>query len=208
MTDYKFTQDWFSWAPPVWSQLVPLLSGEPGKRNFLEIGSFEGRSMVWIAENMMQDGDELYCVDTWDGGEEHSNGEMDGAEARFDHNLVEVLTGRDVKIHKVKRTSVMQLAIMHSANVLRSELEETAKVLDFIYIDGSHIAKDVMTDACMAWPLLKKGGFMVFDDYLWGDARDILHRPKVAIDTFVDLFSEEVEMIHIGYQLIVRKKGE
>ena len=208
MTDYKFTQDWFSWAPPVWSQLVPLLSGEPGKRNFLEIGSFEGRSMVWIAENMMQDGDELYCVDTWDGGEEHSNGEMDGAEERFDHNLVEVLTGRDVKIHKVKRTSVMQLAIMHSANVLRSELEETAKVLDFIYIDGSHIAKDVMTDACMAWPLLKQGGFMVFDDYLWGDARDILHRPKVAIDTFVDLFSEEVEMIHIGYQLIVRKKGE
>ena len=166
MTDYKFTQDWFSWAPPVWEQLVEHLPGTPGKRNFLEIGSFEGRSMVWIAENMMQDGDELYCVDTWDGGEEHSNGEMDGAEERFDHNLVEVLTGRDVKIHKVKRTSVMQLAIMHSANVLRSELEETAKVLDFIYIDGSHIAKDVMTDACMAWPLLKQGGFMVFDDYL------------------------------------------
>jgi predicted O-methyltransferase YrrM len=77
---------------------------------------------------------------------------------------------------------------------------------DFIYIDGSHIAKDVLTDACMAWPLLKKQGIMVFDDYLWGDPRDILHRPKPAIDTFMNLFAEEVDVVHIGYQMIVRKK--
>jgi predicted O-methyltransferase YrrM len=59
MSDYQFTKDWFNWAPEVWSQLIPMLSGEAGKRNFLEIGSFEGRSSVWIAENMMQDGDHL-----------------------------------------------------------------------------------------------------------------------------------------------------
>ena len=78
---------------------------------------------------------------------------------------------------------------------------------DFIYIDGSHIAKDVLTDACMAWPLLKPKGLMVFDDYLWGDPRDILHRPKPAIDAFCNLFAEEAEIVHVGYQLVVRKKG-
>ena len=41
------------------------------------------------------------------------------------------------------------------------------KCFDFIYIDGSHIAKDVLTDACMAWPLLMPKGLMVFDDYMW-----------------------------------------
>ena len=46
MTDYKFTQDWFSHNIPVWEQLKGLLSGEPGERGFLEIGSFEGRIMV------------------------------------------------------------------------------------------------------------------------------------------------------------------
>jgi hypothetical protein len=30
----------------------------------------------------------------------------------------------------------------------------------------------------------------------------------VAIDAFVNIFAEEVEVIHVGYQLVVRKKGE
>ncbi len=86
---------------------------------------------------------------------------------------------------------------------------DSKNLYDFIYIDGSHIAKDVMTDACMAWPLLNPKGLMVFDDYLWTpNARDILHRPKAAIDAFTNLFAEEVDIVHVGYQLIVRKKGE
>ena len=47
MTEYQYTKDWFNWAPAVWEQLIPLL---PERKAFLEIGSFEGRSMVWIAE--------------------------------------------------------------------------------------------------------------------------------------------------------------
>jgi len=199
MTDYKFTQDWFHWAPAVWEQLIPLLPGTPGDREFLEIGSFEGRSAVWIVENMMQDGDILGCIDTWEGGEEHTNGEMGGAEARFDHNIA-ILRAKypERYIDQYKDTSTDALA----------EILKTCKkpVLDFIYIDGSHIAKDVLTDACMAWPLLEKNGIMVFDDYMWGEPRDILHRPKPAIDAFVNIFAEEVDMVHMGYQLIVRKK--
>jgi energy-coupling factor transporter ATP-binding protein EcfA2 len=77
---------------------------------------------------------------------------------------------------------------------------------DFIYIDGSHVAKDVLTDACMAWPLLKQGGLLVFDDYLWGDSRDILHRPRLAVDFFANIFAEELDIVHIGHQFAVRKK--
>ena len=199
MTDYKFTQDWFHWAPAVWEQLIPLLPGEAGSREFLEIGSFEGRSAVWIVENMMQDGDILGCIDTWEGGEEHTNGEMGGAEARFDHNIA-ILRAKYPErfIDQYKNKSTVALAeIMHG---------DRSPTFEFIYIDGSHIARDVLTDACMAWPLLKKGGIMVFDDYMWGEPRDILHRPKPAIDAFVNIFAEEVDMVHMGYQLIVRKK--
>lgn len=59
--NYQFTQDWFQWAPSVWEQLIPHL---PERKNFLEIGSFEGRSAVWTIENMMEDGGEIdrrYC---------------------------------------------------------------------------------------------------------------------------------------------------
>lgn len=218
VAEYKFTQDWFSWAPPVWSQLIEFL---PERRSFLEIGSFEGRSTVWTIENMMRPGDWIDCVDTWEGGEEHSNGEMGGAEERFDHNIHVALDnptyeprahhmriaanapteGERKRVYKYKMKSTE-----HLGRKLSDVMFAHQSLYDFIYIDGSHVAKDVLTDACMAWPLLVQGGFMVFDDYLWGDARDILHRPKPAIDAFVNIFSEEIEMIHMGYQLIIRKK--
>jgi len=206
MTGYQFTKDWFAWAPEVWNQLIPLLPGTPGERRFLEVGSFEGRSMAWIAENMMNPDDELYCVDTWKGGEEHGAEDMAAVEARFDHNRSIAVTGRDIEIYKVKRTSVEQFATMLTANVLTELAGARQGGLDFIYIDGSHQAPDVLTDACMAWPLLKQGGLMVFDDYMWGNPRDALHRPKIAIDAFTNIFGETVGIIHVGYQLVVRKK--
>jgi hypothetical protein len=53
--------------------------------------------------------------------------------------------------------------------------------------------------------LLKQGGFLIFDDYLWGDPRDALHRPKIAIDSFVNIYAEELSLFHIGNQLTLRK---
>lgn len=200
MTEYQFTKDWFNWAPEVWTQLIPML---PARKKFLEIGSFEGRSTVWTVENMMEDDGEIYCIDTWEGGEEHSAEDMAAVEARFHYNRL-ALMGRFKRRHITtsKGTSTEKLAEWLTPSAVHPE------VFDFIYIDGSHIAKDVLTDACMAWPLLKPKGIMVFDDYMWGNPRDILHRPKPAIDAFTNIFAEEVDIVHVGYQLIVRKKGE
>jgi predicted O-methyltransferase YrrM len=198
MTEYQFTKDWFNWAPEVWTQLIPLL---PERKKFLEIGSFEGRSTVWIVENMMEDGGEIYCIDTWQGGEEHSSEDMAAVEERFRHNrqlLMDKYATRHIS--REKGTSLERLAGWLTPSVISSG------IFDFIYIDGSHRAPDVLTDACMAWPLLKPKGLMVFDDYMWGDPRDALHRPKIAIDAFTTIFGETAEIIHVGYQLVVRKK--
>ena len=200
MSDYQFTKDWFHWAPDIWTHLIPMLPERTEEgRNFLEIGSFEGRSAVWIAENMMQHGDTLTCIDTWEGGEEHSAEDMAAVYERFAHNM---------QLLQTKKACGLSVRVGTSTQEMASWLMDDHPTFDFIYIDGSHIAKDVLTDACMAWPLLKKGGIMAFDDYLWGDARDILHRPKLAVDAFSSIFAEELEVIHTGYQFIVRKKGE
>lgn len=205
MTDYQFTKDWFHWAPQVWEQLIPLLpegetfgAADHGVRQFLEIGSFEGRSTVWIMENMARKGDRILCIDTWKGGEEHGGEDMAAVWKRFKANTEIAARKTGVFVGIARGTSVHHLA---------GEIEEDQfSTYDFIYIDGSHVAKDVLTDACMAWPLLKQGGIMVFDDYAWGDPRDILHRPKIAIDAFMNIFAEEVELIHMGYQAIIKKK--
>jgi predicted O-methyltransferase YrrM len=226
MTKYKFTKDWFHWAPAVWEQLTPML---PERKAFLEIGSFEGRSTVWIIENMMNPGDWIDCVDTWQGGEEHVEEHMDEAEQRFDYNIDAVLggavteerteykfpypvhtryaspaptEGQRKRLYKYKCTSTQYLGSKLAGCV------DNTNLFDFIYIDGSHTAPDVLTDACMAWPLLKPKGLMVFDDYMWGNPRDVLHRPKLSIDAFTNIFGETAEIIHVGYQLVVRKKGE
>lgn len=39
------------------------------------------------------------------------------------------------------------------------------KMFDWIYVDGRHDYDGVLADFTYAWPLLKKGGVMVFDDY-------------------------------------------
>jgi predicted O-methyltransferase YrrM len=198
----------------------------PERKSFLEIGSFEGRSTVWMVENMMNPGDWIDCVDTWGGGEEHGDEDMTLVEARFDLNIIMatdcasaqhrsrddswghtrfVGPGPDrenKRVYKYKATSTEFLGRKLAHWV------DGKNIYDFIYIDGSHIAKDVLTDACMAWPLLKPKGIMVFDDYMWGNARDILHRPKWAIDAFVNIFAEEVEIISTGYQLAIRKKEQ
>jgi predicted O-methyltransferase YrrM len=197
MSEYQFTKDWFSRNIPVWEQLATLLPGTPGQRNFLEIGSFEGRSTVWIMENMMQQGDYLLCIDTWKGGEEHGAEDMDAVWQRFKTNTAIATEKTGVLAGTARGTSIVGLA---------DEIPEHAGTYDFIYIDGSHTAKDVLTDACMAWPLLKQGGLMVFDDYMWGNPRDALHRPKIAIDAFTNIFGETAEIVHVGYQLVVRKR--
>ena len=194
MSDYQYTKDWFGWAPRVWEQLIPHL---PARKHFLEIGAFEGRSAVWTVEKMMEDGGEIYCIDTWEGGAEHTLEDMNGAEIRFDQNM-ELITGNymERKVNKCKGLSTTWLPAIAQEKLL----------FDFIYIDGSHLAKDVLTDACMSWPLLKKNGFMVFDDYMWKPPGfSINQRPKSAVDAFVNMFEDDLAIAHSGYQLIVRK---
>lgn len=199
MSDYEFTNDWFGETPEVWKHFIPML---PARKRFIEIGSYEGRSTVWIVENMLDDGGSLLCIDTWKGGEEHQKAkdDMQAVEERFHHNIGTLkMRYPDREVLVSKESSYYALA--HTARWLPSHEMH----YDFIYIDGSHIAKDVLTDACLAWPLLKVGGIMVFDDYMWGNPRDVLHRPKMAIDTFLTLFGENLQPLHVGYQVVLKK---
>lgn len=195
MAEYIFTQDWFYWAPEIWSRLA---AGLPERKNFLEIGSFEGRSTVWTVENMLEDGGSLTCIDPWPTGGDYGDDASGTAEDHFDHNL-------GVLHERFPARSVLK-AKGFSISVVAGLIDRFGVecVYDFIYVDGSHTAPAVLTDACMVLPLLKRGGVIVFDDYLWGEPKDILHRPKLAVDAFVNIFAESVDIIHLGYQMAVR----
>ncbi len=199
MAEYKFTTNWFQWSPDVWTRLVPML---PARAKFLEVGSFEGRSTVWTMEHMLEDGGTIVCIDAWEDLEHEAYRDMSmgSVEERFDYNLA--LVGTCFAKRKAQKIKAYSQPALGGILGQPGELES----YDFIYIDGSHDAPVVLTDACQAWSLLRRGGIMMFDDYLFGDPRDVLHRPRIAIDAFVNIFAEQLVVVHQGYQYAVQKQ--
>jgi len=190
---YEFTQDWFSWNEPTWQAMFKELTP---RKKFLEIGCFEGRSTVWLIENALEDGGSILSVDTFEGGFEHSPDTMSGVATRFKKNVEEAIKNRPkVRADLMIKTSTEAMAI----------LMEKSIQYDFIYIDGSHSGPDVLSDAIMAYHLCRVGGMIAFDDYLWGNPHDLIERPKVAIDCFVNLFAKKVKPVCVGSQFWVQK---
>lgn len=176
----EFTSDWVTNRISNWLKIIGHLQDKPNL-SFLEIGSYEGRSACWWLENILtHHSSVLTCVDIW------FNPDL---EERFDKNIKPYFT----KVRKIKQSSHQVLPQLHAYN----------ERFDFIYIDGSHEAKDVICDAILALNLIKKNGIILFDDYLWKGERH--HFPKEAIDSFLSMCDWCVEVIHRGYQLAVRK---
>ena len=174
------------------SQLMPL-AGKLGLR-FLQIGAFTGNASVWLVDNVLtQKNSILEDVDTWSGSDEDEHKEMDwlDVERTYDSRIA-------------FRPNVIKYK-MDSREFLRSIEEPT---FDFIYIDGDHTAEGVLQDAVLSWRLLKPGGIMAFDDYLWEDPRGIEFQPGWSIDTVVGAVKDESEVLLSNSQVWLRKNND
>ena len=173
--------------------LAPFI-GKP-EISGLEVGSWEGRSALWLMENILtHEKSGMYCIDTWKGEEVQQQQGIDFSmkEKNFLENTAEYRKSYRIYVWKV--LSHEALAMIYPCN------------FHFAYIDGSHIAPDVLMDAVLVWRLLKKDGVAIFDDYAWTEGKGLRHRPKIAIDAFLDVFQEQIEILDIGYQVAVRRK--
>ncbi len=194
--EYEFTEDWFSENNPekVVRQFDEFLSEFKDKPcMFLEIGSFEGMSTIWMLENILtEESSQIFCIDAW--------AEWTGdAFVRFVSNINK--TGLKDKVHIVKGDSSEELRIFPK------------EYFDFIYVDGNHDEKAVIKDAIGSFRILRKGGIIAFDDYLLGisypnspGSKAMNGSTKKAIDYFLDVFQDELEIIHKDYQVWIRKK--
>ena len=203
----QFSNSWFEHSRRNWDDLIPQLNPS----TILEVGSYEGRATCFLIDMLAQSKQlEIHCVDTWEGGLEHQ------LEGRLGDVAMETVRER-----YVFNTNLAASNNLGNVNLLvhcgRSDVE-LAKMLyfgednyfGFIYIDGSHQAPDVLCDAVLGFRLLKPGGVMVFDDYLWsefyGDKLDPLSCPKPAVDAFVNMYRRQIEIMEFPlYRLYVRK---
>ena len=177
----NFTEDWFSHNIP---NFQTCMSAIPEKKLFLEIGSYEGRSTCWLLKNGLSPKGSIVCVDPY--GAEG----FDKIEARFWTNTNEAKGSNQV----------VSLMKMPSGSALVDMLN-FKYTFDFIYVDGDHSAVMAYADGTGAWKLLKQGGVMLFDDYLYP------HEPtKEGIDKFLKDHEGQYDLILSNYQLAVQKK--
>lgn len=178
---YHFQYDWFSSHIPIFERRLRHLKGR--RCNLLEIGSQEGRSAIWLLENVANHPDaRLTCVDIVDHPGFRRNISISGAEPRT--------------IFKRGMSRV----------VLR---ELPLDDFDFIYIDGSHWTVDVLEDAVLSFRLAKREGLIAFDDYPWNDSRcNQEGTPKPAIDAFLALYRDKITVLEIGWQVWIRKQRD
>jgi predicted O-methyltransferase YrrM len=205
---YQFSNNWFNaTAKAVWSELLPQLA--PSR--VLEIGSFEGASACFLIEHIAaQRSLELHCIDTWQGGLEHRPGghataDMAQVEQRFRANVRTALSSAACAVKVQVHRERSDLALV------RLLADVGHNYFDMVYVDGSHEAPDVLFDAVTSFKLLRVGGLLVFDDYLWSgqSAPDLLKRPKIAIDAFTSVNAAKIRMLTAPlYQIYLVKTAD
>ena len=189
--NYIFTVDWFSYNIPIWTHYLNELKNKPNLR-FLEIGSFQGRSTVWLLENILtSDSSAITCIDTFEGSIEHT--------LHFQNDIKNLF---DIFYHNISK-------FKNKVNIIKNKSQDALKKIneqyDFIYVDGDHKASSVIEDAILSFSLLKKGGIMIFDDYLWFQMKKFIDNPKVAIDAFLEIYADKITILYKNHQVIIEK---
>jgi len=181
----KFSTDWFSAREATWREhVLPFLPDHP---SWLEIGSFEGRSACWIADNVP--GVSITCVDPFFPRYEN----VCEYERTFDDNTA----GRVTKEKSHSFGYLVQAAL-------------NGRRWHGCYIDGDHEAKGVLEDFVLAWRCVSPGGVIVLDDYPWKfpSADDRRLPPGPAIDACLKIYGSRLNVLHSGWQVILQKVAE
>jgi predicted O-methyltransferase YrrM len=184
---YKNGYDWFTGSEM--NNKLHIFCDKTKENKILEIGCFEGLSSIFFADNFLDNPkSSLTCVDpflTIDNND-HSTFLVNNVENNFDHNISICKNADKIIIHKI------------TSDIF---FENNNDTYNLIYIDGSHEPEYIKRDMDNSFNRLEKNGIMWMDDYKGGDGIKIKH----AMDMFLEKYKGQYILIHIGYQLAIRK---
>ena len=197
-----FTTDWFSYAINNFKTSKQILNNNVN--SILEIGVYQGRSTCWQLENMLTDTGTITCVDPFIDYELYGM-EIDPLPTKTPEELKREQLFRDNVAEVKKSTQTVDIRVGRSFSVLADLITEK-KTFDFIYVDGNHASHTTLADGVMCFGMLRPGGIMLFDDYLWDHEADHMLRPKTSVDAFCNQYRKYLEFVFINYQLAIIKK--
>jgi hypothetical protein len=180
---YQFNyNDWFSNKINIWKNyLIPLK-----EIKYLEIGSFEGRSAVFVGE--LSNVKEVTCVDPFKSYNEINNKDFDLVYKNCSENLKKLNKAYNL----IKDTS-------------HNFFQKNNKKFNVIYIDGSHLYDDLKKDFINSMNCLDDGGILICDDFLWFFYEKIEQNPIGAILECYENYKKDLEILFINHQIIFKK---
>ncbi len=184
--DYVFSDadDRFAADIPVWAHVLAPFIGRPDS-HYLEVNVGEGRSFVWMTENVFTD----------------PTSTLTAADPFADFSGTGGQTAKEIFRENVARTGESNRVTLHT-EYSRLEMGDLPRGdFDVICVRAAREGNNMLEDAMLARRLVSPGGMIIFDDY---DA-PASPRIKLAIDTFMQLYGNEFSIVHRGYQLIIRR---
>ena len=118
----------------------------------MEIGCFEGRSSVFVLEQLKKTS--CFFVDPFEEYDEMTNSTQQKNFKSIFENFSNNIKNFDGRYEIYKMTS----------DKFFDNLNLSQK-FDLVYIDGSHLSEDVYRDATNTDKYLKSKGFIIFDDF-------------------------------------------
>jgi hypothetical protein len=186
---FNKNEDWFSHNIPIWDFFLKKEINLKKKIQYLEIGSYEGRSAVYICSEFKNFF--VTAVDPFLNYEEIktyiNDFDMEKKYEILKKNLN--LFSENTKIHRLTSDEFFI---------------KNNKKFDVIYIDGSHKSNDVKNDFLNAIKVINQNGLIILDDLTWQHYKNLVDNPFFGIFSVLKE-NPKLKIISVSNQLIVKK---
>lgn len=196
---FKFNVDWFSEHEGAWTDILGTRFSHGGPFKALVVGPYEGRVVVWMAQNLSSTMSVTVLADF--AKYPHCVSYKDTAvwtkdvKAVYNHNL-------DV----LQRSKLLSLVDGNTDTaLLKLAATETERAsYDIVYIDCSS-SSQALDSATLALRLLSSGGILVMTNNVHSRLHDA-SCPRRGIDAFLDAKVAEVKVVRNGFHIFIEKR--
>jgi predicted O-methyltransferase YrrM len=196
---YNWTNDIPSGSKEIFLKVIDYFNNNYCKMNttdkirVLEIGTYTGISLINIIKNIPNSIG--IGIDTWSNYNENNL-----------LNNVDNLKVKESFIKNVICEGVQEriIGIQSKSQDCLLEFIKNNDNFDFIYVDGSHLLLDCYLDLFLSWQILKIGGILVIDDYLY-KKDTLLESPYEGVNHFLKGIEGKYNLISKSYRVFIEK---
>ena len=173
-----------------WENNLSPMIGKPVK--ILDIGIYKGIIMEEFAKIFLKSNKnaKYYGIDMWKPSEENPE---------INFNIIE----KEANKRRSESNFQSQITfIKKEYNKALSNFSLESNSFDIIYLNTNYLT-DNLYIIIMSFNLLKFDGIMIIDDYLFNKSNTVTN--KIIIDTLLDANKDHINILYIGYQVIIEK---